>query len=110
MAQTTENFSFVSADGSAVLFTLDRGVVVQEGGRVAPHVVLELRVGFKPQSEGLEVTAWEEVVADFPSSRQRVRSPKELENLQRLLDKIRADLEAQSAGGDSGIKRDSSSP
>lgn len=104
-----QHFAFVSLDEKSALFTLDRGLVIQKQGiRGNPHVFVELRIWFKPQTEQLEVSASEEVVAEFPPSRLPVRSQKELENLQRLLDSVRADVEARQVPGDSAAKRDSS--
>src|SRR5712692_189356 len=106
-----QGFKFVSADEKGALLTLDRGVVVQEGGRGTSHVILELRVEFKTKPQGLEVTAYEEVTdVLFPSSRKTVRSLAERNNLQRLLDSIRTALEAKSAPRDSTVKRDSNGP
>src|SRR2546426_6315443 len=99
-------FKFESADDKAALFSLDRGIVVQQGGHGTSHVMLELRVRFKPESQDLEVTAWEEVFdVGFPTTRRTVRSRAELDNLQHLLDKVKDDLEAHPGPT---VKRDSS--
>ena len=104
-----QGFKFLSADEKSSLFILDRGVVVQERGRGTTHVILELRFWFKPRPEGLEVRSGEEVTdALYRTARKTVRSPAELNNLQRLLDQIRSDLEARPARPDSGAKGDSS--
>jgi hypothetical protein len=103
-----QGFKFASGDEKAALFTLDRGVVIQERGAGTAHVILELRVRFKPQVQDLEVTATEEVLDVLLRSRRAVRSQAELNNLQRLLDSIRIDLESRPASSDSAVRRDSS--
>jgi hypothetical protein len=97
-----QKFAFVNANQKAALFTLDRGLLAQTGTvRGNAQVVLELRARFKPTSAGLEVTLLEEVTTVFPASRVVVRSPKELENLQRLLDRIKGIIEANATAADS---------
>jgi len=106
-----QGFALVKADDKTALFTLDRGMVAQQGGRGAVHVILELRFRFKAKSEGLQVTASEEVVGGAGTTleyRKPVESRVERQNLQRLLDKAREGLEARPASGDSAASRDSS--
>ena len=47
-----QSFVLVSADEKGALFTLDRGLVIQDRGRGNAHVILELRVRYKPQADG----------------------------------------------------------
>ena len=109
-----QGFKLERANEKSALFTLDRGMVAQQGSSVVRgglvHVVLELQVRFKQKAEGLVVTATEEAVGDRSSPlgfRKPVESRVERDNLQRLLDMIRADLEA-AAARDSTVRRDSS--
>ncbi len=105
-----QGFTLRNAGDKSALFALDRGNVIQRDGRVV-HVVLELTVRFKHKDEGLEVTASEEAVGTATAGmdfRRPVESPAERNNLQRLLDRVRTDLEARPLPLDSGAKRDSS--
>ena len=103
-----QRFVLVSANEKAALFTLDRGLVTQRGGAGNAQVVLELRIRFKVRNDGLEVTAAEEVATTtFPLTRQPVRSPKEIENLQRLLDRIRTSIDESATPSDSATPPES---
>src|SRR6266702_8154358 len=92
----------------SALFTLDRGMVGQrQGGAI--HVVLELQFSFKQKSDGLVVRADEVVVGQAGTSfenRKPVESRVERDNLQRLLDSVRARIEATA---DSAGRHDSTS-
>jgi len=105
-----QGFALESANDKGALFTLDRGMVAQRGNRLVPfaHVVLELQFRFKQKSEDLAVSASEEAVGER-GQRLEFRKPVESQrnNLQRLLDSVRADLE-RAAPGDTAAKRDSS--
>ena len=86
--------------------------MVQQSGPVPiVHIVIELRVRYKVKSEGLEVSASEEAVGATGSRsydfRKPVNSLAELGNLQRLLDKVRVELEARPSLADSAARRDS---
>lgn len=109
-----QGFGLETANEKGALFTLDRGMVAQQGSSLVRggfvHVVLELQVWFNQKAEGLVVTASETAVGDRNSPlgfRKPVQSRVERDNLQRLLDMVRADLEAVAAR-DSTVKRDSS--
>jgi len=110
-----QGFQFVRADDKSALFALDRGLVPQHAepfrGELV-HIVLEFTVRFKQKDAGLQVTASEEVVGNPRAStqfRKPVTSQTERANMQKLLDAIRADLEARPAA-DSVAKRDSVRP
>ena len=105
-----QGFKVDHAGDKNALFTLDRGSVMQRDGRVV-HIVLELQIRFKQSGDGLEVAASEEAVGSANAGmdfRKPVRSRTELDNLQRLQDKVRTEIEARPAAGDSGVKHDSS--
>ena len=75
-----QGFKLENASEKSALFTLDRGNVIQRDGRIV-HVVIELR--------------------------RAVESQVERSSLQRLLEKVRADIEARPVPRDSSAKRDS---
>ncbi len=103
-----QGFQLQRADQKTALFTLDRGMVGQrQGGAI--HVVLELQFSFKQKSDGLVVRADEVVVGQAGTSfenRKPVESRVERDNLQRLLDSVRARIEATA---DSAGRHDSTS-
>jgi hypothetical protein len=99
-----QGFQLVRANEKTALFTLDRGMVMQEGSGFRGslvHIVLEFTVRFKQKNEGLQVTASEEVVGN-PGSRIGFRRPvesrTERDNMQKLLDSVRDSLEARPPG------------
>lgn len=104
-----QGFQFVRGDDKGALFALDRGIVQQQDQRVgAAHIVLEFSVRFKQKDDGLQVTAREEVVGNPRSSvqfRKPVESQAERNSMQRLLDAVRADIDAHGAAD--STKRDS---
>src|SRR5437016_2098024 len=104
-----QGFTLESANDKGALFTLDRGTVAQQGNRLVPfaHVVLELQFRFKQKSDDLSVSAGEEAVGER-GQRLEFRKPVESQrnNLQRLLDTVRVDLERAAPGG-TEAKRDS---
>jgi hypothetical protein len=66
------------------------------------HVTLEFHLRFKPNADSLQVDASEEVVGatgnrslDF---RKPVETPAERDSMQRLLDQVKAELEARPHG------------
>jgi len=108
-----QGFEFVRANDKSALFTLDRGMVQQQGNQMVRgalvHIVLEFTVRFKQKDDGLQVTANEEIVGNPRSStqfRKPVESRGERDNMQRLLDNVRTALESRPAGADV-TKRDS---
>jgi len=109
-----QGFQLVRADEKSALFSLDRGMVPQQGSRAVQgalvHVVLEFTARFKQKDQGLQVTASEEVVGNPRSStqfRKPVESPLERQNMQRLLDAVRAEIQSRQSARDSATKRDS---
>ena len=108
-----QGFKLESTNNKNALFTLDRGLVAQRGNPAVPvvHVVIELQFRFKQKADGLSVTANEEAVGERGRPLE-FRKPVESEhdNLQRLLEAVRAELEAAVPPSDTVAKRDSSSP
>jgi hypothetical protein len=99
-----QGFKLDDSSQTAARFSLDRGLVNQRTAQGVQGVpmVLELHLRFKPKSDGLEVSAYEELVAgqavgvqSSTESRQAVRSQKEKEGMQTLLDFVKSDLEAK---------------
>jgi hypothetical protein len=86
---------------SEAIFSLDRGVTTLKVGGTVRTVtqVLELHLRFKQKSDGLEVNANEEMVGARGEHalelRNPVRSRGEQDNMQKLLDLIKSDLEAR---------------
>ncbi len=109
-----QGFQLVSANDKSVLFALDRGMVQQQGNQMVRgalvHIVLEFTARFKQKDQGLQVTASEEVVGN-PRSRLQFRKPvesyEERQSMQKLLDAIKADLEAHPSPKVSTSERDS---
>lgn len=108
-----QGFQFVRGNDKSALFTLDRGMVAQQGNQMVRgamvHIVLEFTARFKQKKEGLQVTASEEVVGNPRSSvgfRKPVVSQAERDIMQQLLDAVRVDLEARPVA-DSVARRDS---
>ncbi len=65
------------------------------------HVTLEFHLKFKPKADSLQVDASEEVVGQTGSRsfdfRKPVETPAEHDSMQRLLDDVKAELEARPA-------------
>ena len=103
-----QGFQLIKANDKSALFALDRGMVAQQGNQMVRgalvHIILEFTVRFKQKEQGLQVTASEEVVGNPRSSaqfRKPVESQGERDNMQHILDMIRANLEARKPRPDS---------
>jgi hypothetical protein len=99
-----QGFKLEDSSQTAARFSQDHGLVNQRTAMGVQGVptVLELHLRFKPKNDGLEVTAYEELVTGrvagsqgSTESRQAVRSQKEKEGIQTLLDFVKSDLEAR---------------
>jgi hypothetical protein len=95
-----QGFRLEDSTQKRALFSLDRGLVSQSSAVVqSVPVVLELHLRFKLKPEGLQVDADEEVVGARGNRqfefRKPVRSAAERETMQRLLEAVKADLEAR---------------
>jgi len=96
-----QGFRLEDSTKKQALFSLDRGLVSQTSGSMVQSVpvVLELRVRFKQKPDGLQVDADEEVVGARGNRqfefRKPVRTTAERETMQRLLEAVKADLEAR---------------
>ncbi len=97
-----QGFQLQRSDAKSALFTLDRGMVAQEGSQYVRgtlvHIVIELTARFKQKQDSLQVTASEVVVGNPRASmgfRKPVQTHAELDNMQRLLETVKADLEAR---------------
>ena len=107
-----QGFQAGKTDDKGALFTLDKGNITQNSanGMQVVHVTVEIQARYKKKTEGLEVSLKEEVVGTTRD--QEMRNPvvnrTETDNLQKLLDGIRADIEAKATHPDSTVKRDSS--
>jgi hypothetical protein len=96
-------FILIRSDSTRAVFALDRGMMAQQNmfhgrhGNNLFRVVMELHLQFRPKAEGVEVGYYEDVVVlDNDSSlveRRRVTTHSELDNLRRLMDAIRVELE-----------------
>lgn len=102
-----QGFQFVRANDKSALFTLDRGMVQQQGNQMVRgslvHIVLEFTVRFKQKDGGLQVTASEEIVGNPRSStqfRKPVESRGERDNMQVLLNNVQTALQSRPAGPD----------
>jgi hypothetical protein len=104
-----QGFVLESASNKNALFTLDRGLVAQQGNPTIPvvHVVIEFQVRFKQKPDGLSVTAKEEVVGERGRPLE-FRKPADSERgtVQRLLDAVRAEIEVTMPPSDTA-RRDS---
>ena len=101
-----------SVNDKSALFTLDRGMVSQRGNAAVPvaHIVIELQVRFKQKANGLSVTAMEDVVGERGRPLEfRRPAISDRETVQRMLEAVRAEIEAQSPGNDSA-KADTTKP
>lgn len=95
----SQGFAFARANDKTALFTLDRGMVQQQANNMTRgslvHIVLEFTVRFKQKDEGLQVLASEELVGN-PERGTQFRRPidslNERNNMQQLLDAVRAAL------------------
>jgi hypothetical protein len=98
---STQGFKLEDSTKNEARFGLDRGLLNQNtaNGVQSVPVVLELHLRFKQKEEGLEVTAYEEVVGSRGRGsmefRKPVRSHEEVAGMQQLLDLIKSDLEAR---------------
>jgi hypothetical protein len=105
-----QGFVLESSSTKSALFTLDRGLVVQQGNPSVPvvHIVIELQLQFKPRADSLIVRAKEEAVGDRGRPME-FRRPldSDRQNLQRLLDAVRAELDSGTAARDSTTRHDS---
>lgn len=100
----SQGFKLADSSKKQAVFTLDRGMVSQTAANGMPmsvHVTLELRLRYKPKPDSLQVDASEEVVGETGSRtmdfRKSVQTPAERESMQRLLDEVKAELEARPA-------------
>ena len=99
-----QGFKLADSSKKQALFTLDRGMVSQTAANGMPgsvHVTLEFHLKFKPKADSLQVDASEEVVGQTGSRsfdfRKPVETPAEHDSMQRLLDDVKAELEARPA-------------
>ena len=99
-----QGFRLDDSSQTAARFSIDKGLVNQRTSQGVQGVPtrLELHLRFKPKDDGLEVSAFEELVrgqvqgqSGSAESRESVRSQKEREGMQQLLDFVKSDLEAQ---------------
>lgn len=111
-----QGFQFVNGGAKQLVMTLDRGMVRQANSFDCKthvnllHVVMELRFRYKQKTSGLEVSAFEQVIASDScgeQSRRPVSPGVELEHLQQLLDQVRGELEGSPSSSDSAGKADS---
>jgi len=98
-----QGFRLDDSSQTAARFSIDKGLVNQRTSQGVQGVPtrLELHLRFKPKDDGLEVSAFEELVRGLvqgqsgsAESRESVRSQKEREGMQQLLDFVKSDLEA----------------
>ena len=101
-----QGFKLHDSSQTAARFSLDKGLINQRTAQGVQGVptTLELHLRFKPKDDALEVSAYEELVhgrvqgggtdANNAESREQVRSQKEREGMQQLLDFVKSDLEA----------------
>ena len=98
-----QQFQLADSSEKNAMFTLDRGMVSQKGSSMvgSVHVTLELRLRFKAKTDSLQVDASEEVVGESGvrslEFRRKVTTPAEIDVMQRLLNEVRAELEARPA-------------
>lgn len=100
-----QGFKLMDSSQSAARFVLDKGLINQRTAQGVQGVptTLELHLRFKQKNDALEVSAYEELVhgrvqgggsgANSAESREQVRSQKEAEGIQQLLDYVKSDLE-----------------
>ena len=100
-----QGFKLMDSSQTAARFVVDKGLVNQRTAQGVQGVPtsLELHLRFKQKNDALEVSAYEELVhgrvqgggsgADNAESREQVRSQKEAEGIQQLLDYVKSDLE-----------------
>jgi len=107
-----QGFQAGKSDDKGALFTLDKGNITQNSpnGIQVVHLTVEIQAHYRKKTEGLEASLTEEVVGTTRD--QEMRNPvvnrTETDNLQKLLDGIRTDIEAKTKPADSTAKRDSS--
>ncbi len=94
-----QGFKAGKTDDKGALFALDKGesTVNTAQGMVVYRVTIELQSHYKQRGDSLEVSLKEEVVRTSRDSEDRTQvvSRNEVDNLQRLLDGIRTDLETK---------------
>lgn len=100
----TQKFELADSSKKNALFTLDRGMVSQTSGSgmvQSVHVTIEFRLRFKAKTDSLQVDASEEVVGETGTRnmefRRPVKTPAEIDEMQRLLNEVKAELEARPA-------------
>ena len=99
-----QGFKLADSSKKQAMFTLDRGMVSQTAANGMPqsvHVTLEFHLRFKPKADSLQVDASEEVVGETGTRtmdfRKPVQTPAEHDSMQRVLDDVKAELEARPA-------------
>ncbi len=99
-----QGFKLADSSKKQAMFTLDRGMVSQTAANGMPqsvHVTLEFHLRFKPKTDSLQVDASEEVVGETGTRsmdfRKPVQTPAEHDSMQRVLDDVKAELEARPA-------------
>lgn|SRR5437667_11972864 len=98
---SSQGFTLYDSTKTEAIFSLDRGVTTLNirGSVSTITQVLEFHLRFKQKSDGLEVNANEEMVGargqHMVEFRNPVRSRGEQDNMQKLLDVIKSDLEAR---------------
>jgi hypothetical protein len=99
---SAQGFKLAGSSKKGAMFTLDRGMVSQTAANGMPqsvHVILEFHLWFKQEADSLQVEASEEVVAETGvrsmDFRKVVQTPAEHDSMQRLLDDVKAELEAR---------------
>ena len=99
----SQGFTLESANNKEALFTLDRGLVAQQGNVSVPtaHIVIELQFRFKQKTDKLTITGNEEVVGERGRPMEfRRPAISDRANVQKLLDAVREELEAAGLPGD----------
>jgi hypothetical protein len=107
----SQGFNLESANNKEALFTLDRGLVAQQGNANVPvaHIVIELRFRFKQKADKLTVSGDEEVVGERGRPMEfRRPAISDRPNVQKLLDAVQGELEAGGSPSDTAAKRDTS--
>jgi hypothetical protein len=107
----SQGFTLESANNKEAMFTLDRGLVAQQGNVSVPtaHIVIELQFRFKQKADKLTVTGNEEVVGERGRPMEfRRPAISDRANVQKLLDAVREELEAAMLPADTAAKRDTS--
>jgi len=106
-----QGYKIETANDKGALFTFYRGVIAQQGNPAVPfaRITLEVHFRFKSKTEGLSVAASEEIVGERGRPLEfRRTADSQHDALQRLLDGVRADIEAGKPPADTTAKPDSS--